>query len=131
MRYRVVALLVVALAGAVVVAQQGPQLPIQASGTWQTDDGAFEGDWTATLYLAGSDINGAFDLQGFPEEISSGHFSGTVVDGVLQFGVLTRPRFENQDPTVATFVGSFSGSGISGTFTTPSGFVGTWIGGQQ
>lgn len=99
---------------------------LSASGGWQA--GEESGSWAATFVVAGSDVNGDFTIEDFPGGAPGGSLSGTLVGTSLQFGVLSRTRSGEQNPTMATFTAAVDGPSISGTFATPEGVTGTWTG---
>lgn len=92
-----------------------------AQGSWNSSDGQLSGTWKAGFDAVGSDLSGAFTIDGMLG-FTRGNVSGTLHAGVMDFGVAYNER------EVAVFDGVVTGATVSGTFTMPDGVSGQWVG---
>lgn len=84
---------------------------LTARGVWVSDDGLYNGTWTAKFDVAGFDLSGTLNLIGLPE-VGQGNIHGSWDLNEIGFGILFL------DKELATFDGGFDGSKFAGTFDT-------------
>jgi len=99
---------------------QSPDRNLHASGRWR-DEVRGEGEWSADLAIEGNALTGVLEISGHPE-LSAGEVSGSASGQALTMVM------EHQGLQAATFVGSFSDTGLVGKFETGTGATGTWAG---
>ncbi len=91
-----------------------------AHGTWASDDGELTGVWQASFDVAAGQLGGSMTITNLPG-VDEGHISGALDQNTIGFVLSKGDRR-------TTFTGSTSDRTLSGTFETPEGYLGTWVG---